>query len=119
MNEELYLALYELKTSLKNDERVITLEKLNEQLENDEQVQILSYRLDVASREYNDILKIYDMNHEIAKEYQKRLHLAKMELDKLDIVKRYNKAYREVKELYDIVNKEIFYPFTNFKCKKG
>ena len=43
--------------------------------------------------EYKEILRFNDENSEVAKAKQKELYLAKKELDELDVVIKYNKAY--------------------------
>ena len=118
MNDELYFLVNQLKKALKEDERIKEFEIANSELENCSEAKILSYKMENASREYNDILKIYQVDSPEAKSYLKKLYEAKKELDKIDAVKRYNKAYRAIKELDDKINKEIFYPFNGLKCKR-
>lgn len=118
MNEQLYILVTNLKQSIDNDNRVIELNNIEKDLENNTTIKVLSFKMDNACREYNDILKIYPSDSPIAKQYLIKLHEAKKELDKLDIVKKYNKSYRLVKEMYDEINKQLFYPFSGFNCKK-
>lgn len=117
MTLEIYDALVKLKDALKDDKRVIVLKEIEQELENDDQAKIYSYQVDCATREYNDALKIYDMEHEIAKAKQKNLYEKKCLLDSLDIVKKYNKAYKEVYDLFALINDEIFLPLSPSLCK--
>lgn len=119
MNQEIYDILMQLKTLLNDDSRIKHLIKANENLENSDEAKILSFKMDNALREYNDILKIYPLESDEAKKYQHNLFLAKKELDKLDVVKRYNKAYKEVRELYKYINEEIFMPLSPSLCEKN
>lgn len=118
MTQDIYELLAQLKDALKNDERIIRLKQIENELENDDEVKVLAYQLDCASREYNDALKIYDIEHDISKEKQKNLYNKKIKLDSLEIVKKYNKAYREVYDLYNKINEEIFNPLSPSLCHR-
>ena len=119
MTIELFEALSLLKDTLKHDKRFILLDEIEKELENDDEVKIKAYQVDVASIAYNDILKIYDVNSDEAKAKQKILYEKKKELDSLEIVKKYNKAYREVFDVYQKINEEIFFPLSPSLCHKG
>ena len=118
MTSDIYLALMNLKSNLKDDERIKNLSHFESELENNDEVKILSYQLDNAVREYNDMLKIYPLEHELSKAKQKIVYEKKKQLDQLDVVKKYNKAYKEVKEIYDEINDNIFHPLSPSLCNK-
>lgn len=111
MTKSLLEKLEQLKVILKNDERVILLNEIDQKLSNDEEVMKLSYRKDAASVEFEDALRHFTEDSLEVKSTQKKLYQAKLELDNHDLVKRYNKAYREVKKIYSYISKEIFGDF--------
>lgn len=115
MEIELLNALYELKASLENDPRVLKLKELDKLLNENEEVMALSYRKDNANREYEDALRFFKENSPIVKEKQRLLYEAKYNLDIHPLVKEYNAAYKEVRLLYEEVNKELFKDFEGKK----
>lgn len=100
--------LYELKDSLNKDDRIILLNKIEEELNNDKNVNLLAMKKNRINEEYNELLRFNDENSDIVKNKQKELYLAKKELDELPIVKQYNKAYQDVRLLYEHISKELF-----------
>ena len=58
-----------------------------------------------------DAIRYFGENSDDAKKAQKELHLAKLELDKHELVIAYNKQFKIVREIYDRINEEIFNPF--------
>ena len=119
MNERLYSSLISLKETLQNDERVILLNEIEKRMESDEEVMRLSYLKDNAAMEYNDALKHFKEDDPFVKEKQSRLYEAKYNLDSHPLVKQYNKAYQEVRLLYEHINEEIFKELlTKSRCAK-
>ena len=100
--------IYEFKQLLNEDERVVNLNKLEIELSSNRDVINLSIKKNRISEEYKEILRFNDENSELAKAKQKELYLAKKELDELDVVIRYNKAYQEVRMLYEHISSTLF-----------
>ncbi len=100
-----------LKEELDSLPEVKELERLNKLLNENEDVMRLAYRKDIAATKYEDAVRYFGQNSDEAIEAQKCLHLAKLELDKNELVILYNKQYKKVREIYDRINKEIFNPF--------
>lgn len=111
MTDSLLNKLEELKKLLDNDQRILILNKLDEELSNNEEVMRLSYKKDMASIEFDDALKHFSESSNEVKQAQKKLYNAKLELDSHPLVRKYNKAYIDVKDLYSLINKEIFGDF--------
>ena len=118
MDNLLLEKVYALKEGIEKDPRVLKLEELDKKLSNDEEAMKLSYKKDVALSNYEDALKHFKEDSEEVKNAQKALHKAKYELDSLEIVKEYNKAYKEVRLLYEKINEELFSEFKeSHSCK--
>lgn len=111
MNQVLLEKLNNLKEEIENSPEVQELNKLNALLENDEEVMKLCYRKDVAVTNYEDALKHFGENSQETLNAQKLLHEAKLNLDNNELVKKYNKQYIIVREMYDRINEVIFNPF--------
>lgn len=104
-------SLTKLKEAINNDPRVLKLNELNKKLDNDDEVMKLAYKKDMASVSYEDALKHFGKDSKEASDAQKRLYEAKLNLDNNELVKEYNHAYKEVRELYNLINKELFSKF--------
>lgn len=115
MEIELLNSLYELKSALENDPRVLRLKELDKLLNENEEVMALAYRKDNANREYEDALRFFKEDSPEVKEKQRLLYEAKYNLDVHPLVKEYNQAYKEVRLLYEEVNKELFKDFGDKK----
>ena len=100
-----------LKEELDNLPEVKELERLNKLLNESEDVMRLAYKKDMCATKYEDAIRYFGKESDEATEAQKQLHLAKLELDKHQLVIAYNKQYKIVREIYDRINKEIFDPF--------
>ena len=119
MNEELLNSLNKLKEAINNDPRVLKLNELDEKLNKDEEVMKLAYQKDMALISYEDSIKHFGENSKEASEAQKRLYETKLSLDNHPLVKEYNLAYKEVREIYNKINEEIFMRFTKtHRCEK-
>ena len=111
MNQKLAEKALELKEKINTCPEVIELERLNKLLNEDEEVMKLSYRKDVCATKYEDAVKYFGLESDEAREAQKGLYQAKLELDTNELVKAYNKQYKKVRKIYDKINEEIFNPF--------
>ena len=118
MTDELYLKVNHIKELLDNDPRVIRLNELEAKMDNDEEVMALAYKKDVAASKYSDVLNHFSKDSEEAQKALKELHEAKLNLDNNPLVREYLKAYQEVRELYDEINKTLFTSFTIDLCPK-
>ena len=119
MEKEIYQKAMSLKEMIDNDERIINLSRIEKEMENNEEVMALSYKKDLASTKYSDILNYYSEDSEEAKKALKELHEAKLNLDNHPLVKEYLKAYKEVRELYQSINEILFSNFNANLCPKG
>ena len=108
MDEKIYSLTLELKESLKNHPSLVLLNSLEKEMEENEEVMKLSYRKDQANDKYNDMVKYYGENSLEASNALKELHVAKKELDSHPLVRKYLKAYQEVRELYQEINHLLF-----------
>lgn len=111
MNQKLLDSLTALKAEIENSEEVKELNRLNSLLENNEEVMKLCYKKDICITNYEDALKHFGEKSEEAKNAQKALYQAKLDLDNNEVVKAYNKQFAIVREMYDKINEEIFNPF--------
>ena len=118
MNDDVYQIAEELKNELENDPRVIRLNELEKELNNSQEVALLVMKKDNANNDYNDILRHSKEDSEEAKKYQHILYEAKKALDEHPLVRRYNAAYKEVRELYDNISDILFSSFNASLCPK-
>ena len=100
-----------LKEELDSLPEVKELERLNKLLNENEEVMRLAYKKDMAATKYEDAVRYFGQDSDEALTLQKALHLAKLELDKHELVLAYNKQYKKIREIYGKINKEIFDPF--------
>lgn len=113
MDKLLYEKIVDLKRGIEEDERVLYLLEMEKKLSNDPLAMKLAYQKDIKAMEYEDALKHFKEDSKEVEAAQKALYLAKKELDSLEIVKEYNKAYQAVRLLYEDINKELFSEFKN------
>ena len=111
MDQNLLEKANALKKEIDSLPEVKELEHLNALLDENDEVMKLAYRKDVASTKYEDAVRFFGENSNEAREAQKALHQAKLELDENELVKQYNEAYKKVRKIYDKINEEIFNPF--------
>ena len=105
---ELYQKIEELKDLLNHDERIIKMLEAEKRMNESEEIQLLSYKKDLASSEYSDILNHFDRESEAAKKYQKKLYEAKKALDEHPLVREYMSYYIQVRDLYNEINDILF-----------
>lgn len=108
MNRQTISSAYELKEALEKDQSFITLNKCEEEMSNDEEVMALCYKKDLLNDEYNDMVRLFPLDSEEVKKAQKRFYEAKKAFESHPKVRDYLKAYSEVRELLDEVNKILF-----------
>lgn len=118
MNNILFEKVNELKTSIENDNRVLLLNKIEKEVETNEEIMVLSYKKDMALTKYEDAVKYCGENSIEASNARKILADAKYNLDIHPLVQEYNKAYKEVRILYEQINKELFYIFRTHRCEE-
>ena len=119
MENQIYQKAMSLKEKINSDKRIINLAKLEKEMENNEEVMVLTYKKDLASSRYSDILNYYSEDSDEAKKVLKELHQAKLNLDNHPLVQQYLKAYKEVRELYQSINEILFANFNANLCPKG
>ena len=118
MEKDIYLKAENLKELLNKDPRIIKLNELEKKMNEDEEVMSLAYKKDMASVNYSDVLNHFKEKSKEAQKALKELHEAKLNLDNHPLVKEYMKAYKEVRELYEEINKILFANFTSNLCPK-
>ena len=111
MNEQILNKCQLLKEAIEKDPRILLLNQLEKEIENNEEVMVLSYKKDVALANYEDAIKYFKDDQDKIQKAQKLLADAKYNLDIHPLVKQYNKAYLEVKLMYEEINKQLFYIF--------
>ena len=77
-----------------------------------------SFKKDLATSEYNDILKYFKEDSLEAKEKRRLLYLAKKELEEHPKVRKYLEKYSEVRKILEEVNHILFDDFTTNLCPK-
>lgn len=118
MEENIYLKAEKLKELLNQDERIIHLNELEQKMNGDEEVMALAYQKDMAATIYSDTLNHFSEESEEAQRALKKLHEAKLQLDNHSLVKEYLSIYKEVRELYDEINRILFSNFNGNLCPK-
>ena len=118
MNEEIYQKAETLKEMLENDPRIIRLNKAEKRMDESEEVMALAYKKDMAAVKYSDTLNHFKEDSKEAQNALKELHQAKYNLDSHPLVKDYLNAFKEVRELYDEINKILFSSFKVGLCPK-
>ena len=111
MNEQILNKCQLLKEAIEKDPRILLLNQLEKEIENNEEVMVLSYKKDVALANYEDTIKYFKDDQDKIQKAQKILAESKYNLDIHPLVKQYNKAYLEVKLMYEEINKQLFYIF--------
>ena len=111
MNEQILNKCQLLKEAIEKDPRILLLNQLEKEIENNEEVMVLSYKKDVALANYEDTIKYFKDDQDKIQKAQKLLAESKYNLDTHPLVKQYNKAYLEVKLMYEEINKQLFYIF--------
>ena len=106
--QDIYSLSYELKDLLSQDERVVLLDKLEKEMNANEEVMALAYQKDLAINNLSDAINHFGENSEEAKKAQHELFLKKEALDNHPLVRKYLKAYQEVRELYFNLNDILF-----------
>lgn len=92
-----------LNKALKNDPRVLRLDKLEKEIEKSEDVIAISE--EVKKKEEILANAYSEKDKELANH---SLYESKLKLDSLDITKRYNEAFIEVRDLYMQIDDIIF-----------
>lgn len=108
MEIELANELYVLKRLIDSDQRVLALNRIEDKLENNREVQSRAYEKDMRAISYEDALKYYADDSPETEEAQKELYFAKKRMDELPISREYYAAYKEVRTLYEFINRTLF-----------
>jgi cell fate (sporulation/competence/biofilm development) regulator YlbF (YheA/YmcA/DUF963 family) len=101
-----------LRESLISDPRYQALITLEQELAADTEVVFLADAMRRCAVDYENATD--DDTRRTAA--QKRLHQAKLALDRHPSVRRYYEVYKPVRELYDMIQKEVFAPFNLHVC---
>ena len=103
---------YELSQLLACDKRLQTLKSIEHELDNNLEVIALSQKMHNQADVYGASIDVKALNTEA----QRKLHQAKFELESHPLVRRYYEAYKAVRELYDVIQSELFSPFNIHVC---
>lgn len=118
MEKDIYLKAENLKELLEKDPRIMKLNELEKKMDEDEEVMALAYKKDMVAVNYSDVLNHFKEDSNEAQKALKELHEAKLNLDNHPLVKEYMKAYVEVRDLYNQINKILFANFASNLCPK-
>ena len=116
MEEDIYYLSEELKKALVDHLDVKALNEAEKKMNEDKNVIMLSMKKENALNEYNDILRHFDKESEVAKKYQKNLYEAKKELESHPLVVDYLKKYQTVRLLYEQINNILFSDLNETLC---
>lgn len=100
-----------LKSVIKNDPRFLKLEQINGELQENLEVRDKKRELDLLVNDYEEALDSFGENSPVAKDLSKKIYLKKLELDNLDISKRYTEAFIEVSDVLREIDSILFYRF--------
>lgn len=108
MDLEIKKHLMSLREAIESDERLKRLLLLEEKVEKDDSLKPLVKAKDEAQEEYE---RAIHLGNEEKLKAEKKLYLAKKELDEHPLVKEYNEAFINVKDLYMWIDDILFSPF--------
>lgn len=111
LNQNLLIALSNLRKALKEDARIINLANKEKAMENSLEVQNLQRVFRTHEKRYNECLQNYHQDHPEVRDAQKALYLAKKAFDEHPLVLAYRDAYLEVQTLTKHINDVLFSPF--------
>lgn len=117
MDNELLELVYKLKDSLSNDPRVLKLNELEEKMNNSLEVAKLASKKEAACDEYNFALSHFAKDSKEVEEAQRKLYLAKKDLDLNSEVKEYMEQYKIIRDLYKEINDTLFSIINKDKCE--
>jgi len=109
---ELLSSTFQLKQLLDDDKRMQRLSIIECELNQDLHVLKLSQVMQQRADAYAASME----SESLSKAAQQQLHLAKRELESHPLVRRYYEAYRPVRELFDLIQTELFAPFNLHIC---
>jgi cell fate (sporulation/competence/biofilm development) regulator YlbF (YheA/YmcA/DUF963 family) len=109
---ELLSLTYQLKQLLEDDARVRRLAQVEHELDQDIEVLKLSATMHRYAEAYSASLD----NESLRSITQRQLHKAKYELESHPLVRRYYELYQPVRELFDLIQAELFAPFNLHVC---
>lgn len=108
MEEKLYNEVILLKELISNSKEVKSLLEIDKELNDDLSFKILSSKVNELKEEYERFSKILKEDDLTLINKRKEYHLKKKELDNHPLTIKYMEAYKKVKEIYNLVNEEIF-----------
>ena len=117
MTEELLDLVYKLKETLSKDPRIIKLDELEDKMNNSNEVAKLAIKKEAASDDYNFALSHFAKDSKEVEEAQRKLYLAKKDLDLNPEVKEYMEQYKIVRDLYKEINDTLFSIINKDKCE--
>ena len=108
MEEKLYNEVILLKELISNSKEAKELLEIDKELNDDLSFKILSSKVNELKEEYERFSKILKEDDLTLINKRKEYHLKKKELDNHPLTIKYMEAYKKVKEIYNLVNEEIF-----------
>jgi len=107
MNKEILNRAIDLKLLLDGDKAIVALRQIEAELTTDENVSYLSFLMNNSSSEV-EYLEEKGASKEELSLARRRYSDAKKKLYELPIVKEYNASFRKVRDITDLINKQIF-----------
>lgn len=105
MNSELLDSVYNLKEILETNEDIVLLNELEAKMLSNDEFKTLSLEKEKLSASIN--------KDNIDKVVMEEIDKITAKMRSLPVTKEYLAQYNKVTHIYDKINKEIFYPFTN------
>lgn len=109
--QDIIALAYDLKTTLEQEPCVVRLESLNQALNKEQELLRLSEEFHALQLDYERLWELYGDEHPQLLSVQKKLHQLKLTIDTHPLVKTYLEAYRDVRHLYQRLQKDLFTPF--------
>lgn len=102
---------YQLKDRLESDSRVLALTAAERTMNESAEVKELTRQYQMQQENYNYFWTINPDSKDTV-DAQKALFESKMKLDNHLLVKTYQREFSKVRAMYDLINRELFHPFT-------
>lgn len=119
MRSETYLACIKLKELIKSNDAYLDLIKKEREMEENETSISLSLIMEKKADNYSFMLNHFKEEDPKVIKARKELHIAKKNLEKLEVVKNYLSSYQKLRLLLKEVNDIIFKDMAAHLCKKN
>lgn len=118
MDEIILEKIDELKSMIESSDEYKILKICNENVNNSVEVIQIHQEIEALNEELENLEKVGGDSFKI-EEIQKKINNLYLKMNQLDVVKEYNEAYKNLAEIYSLINFEIIYPLNiNLERKK-